>query len=50
MRLECIFQIALGCDHMSSDTGDVLLYGKLQDDLLLTPMWPWITLTAVHVI
>ena len=33
MRLECTFQIAFGHNHMSLDTRDVLLYGKLQDGL-----------------
>ena len=33
MRLERTFQIAFGRDHMSLDTRDVLLYGKLQDGL-----------------
>ena len=32
-RLECTFQIAFGRDPMSAETGDVLLNGKLQDDL-----------------
>ena len=33
MRLERTFQIAFGRDHMSAETRDVLLYGKLQDGL-----------------
>ena len=32
-RLECTFQIAFGHDPMSTETRDVLLYGKLQDGL-----------------
>ena len=32
-RLEQMFQLAFGYDPMSTETRDILLYGKLQDDL-----------------
>ena len=39
MRLERMFQIAFGRDHMSLDTRDVLLYGKLQNGLRIDLHW-----------